>query len=812
MANIMHLTQQDNATEAELLARPIATNHAGHWYYASDVERYYYAGTDGTLIKGLAPEDLNPDFVRSVAGTDSMGLVVDANGELTANVKIDAANNNVAQVTAQGVYVPDIQIAAGSSALLDYDAATRSISVKQLLVSDVTVNETEADLAAYVTANYTGTEQQKGDVVILTQENKAYIHNGGTAGDATDFSLIETPGLSDAAIRSLFTGDDVINYDPSTGNFSFNLDDASDSSVSVSAAGLKVIVKDGEVTDTNDILGGGVSEVSLQSLLDGTTNLAKSAIQSYTVAGDEGTTTFDKTDTSITYTGGSLLKTAITEVTPGEVVVKSSFDTTGATSGQIIKLIDDGSGVLVPTWTVDSASGFQEHSVPFAAADGTLVEDNDSFRYLNTENRFLINLPDSEKVDANDVRFASNFSIRYSGGDNGGTQPHENTYLNFRASVLEIGTQDVNYANPIVNFRPGVVDATGARTEFQVGQNLGGLMTTPEIGALKMTGTNVSSNTLRTKLMYSKVTAVQGSIANGDHKVESGTTFQTRNFSDVWNNGHDVMTLAADSSVTLHGYENGGVANFLGTDATGKVITHTNYLPAAIGAENQILKVDANGALVWAEDTAGAFQGADNGATFNQTTGNVELGGALIKNTAIDLATFNLDISDTAGDTALFVGAAGVALRTAPFEFFMGTDANGVKFKDNRAGALATGMVYDADYSTNFVNESLITKRYVDTQINAIDTTTYVVENGLTAETDGGADTIKLGGALVENTAIDLADNSLTINSSANGLFTANTDMYFGATGQSIVIKSPNGTQWRLGVTDFGAATFSSLT
>ena len=34
---------------------------------------------------------------------------------------------------------------------------------------------------------------QKGDVLILTTDNKTFIHNGGTAGTMADFNQMATP-------------------------------------------------------------------------------------------------------------------------------------------------------------------------------------------------------------------------------------------------------------------------------------------------------------------------------------------------------------------------------------------------------------------------------------------------------------------------------------------------------------------------------------------------------------------------------------------------------------------------------------------
>ena len=83
-------------------------------------------------------------------------------------------------------------IAGGSSSLLSVSGG--ALSVGNLLISDVTVDSSAANLAAYVSASYTGSEKQKGDIVILSSPtpSQTWIHNGGTANNASDFTQLNT--------------------------------------------------------------------------------------------------------------------------------------------------------------------------------------------------------------------------------------------------------------------------------------------------------------------------------------------------------------------------------------------------------------------------------------------------------------------------------------------------------------------------------------------------------------------------------------------------------------------------------------------
>lgn len=108
-----------------------------------------------------------------------------------------------------------ISIAPGSSSHLGYDSLTGEISIKALGITSVTVNGSSTSLANFVSTFYTvGTEFQEGDTIILNgvpSGQEVYIHNGGSAGDATDFTLLEQPqvtsylGLTDTP--GSFSGD-----------------------------------------------------------------------------------------------------------------------------------------------------------------------------------------------------------------------------------------------------------------------------------------------------------------------------------------------------------------------------------------------------------------------------------------------------------------------------------------------------------------------------------------------------------------------------------------------------------------------------
>jgi hypothetical protein len=100
------------------------------------------------------------------------------------------------------------------------DNGVNKLKVKPLTVTDVTVEATETSLANFVSNVYDGSNFQEGDIVFLTATSpiESYIHNGGTAGTADDWELINS-GLSDAQIRSKLSASSGINYNATTGQF-----------------------------------------------------------------------------------------------------------------------------------------------------------------------------------------------------------------------------------------------------------------------------------------------------------------------------------------------------------------------------------------------------------------------------------------------------------------------------------------------------------------------------------------------------------------------------------------------------------------
>jgi hypothetical protein len=135
--------------------------------------------------------------------------------------KLSTDSRQAAQFgTDGGVYVKDLVIGSASQARLSYDSTTNTLDMTALAVTSVVVDATSTDLAAGIIANST---LEEGDVLILTQTGEAWIHNNGTTGTIADWTLIEKPNITDAAIRALFSGVLGVTYNSATGQFKANI-------------------------------------------------------------------------------------------------------------------------------------------------------------------------------------------------------------------------------------------------------------------------------------------------------------------------------------------------------------------------------------------------------------------------------------------------------------------------------------------------------------------------------------------------------------------------------------------------------------
>jgi len=124
------------------------------------------------------------------------------------------------------VGVAPLTIATDSSSFLSI--VNGELHFSNVAITEVHVDTTHSTLATFIAASYTvGNEYHEGDVIILTtatdQGQRTWIHNGGTAANANDFTAL-TSTVSTSVIREALSGGDGIAYDSTTGDIDVDHD------------------------------------------------------------------------------------------------------------------------------------------------------------------------------------------------------------------------------------------------------------------------------------------------------------------------------------------------------------------------------------------------------------------------------------------------------------------------------------------------------------------------------------------------------------------------------------------------------------
>jgi len=157
---------------------------------------------DGTKLDNISTgADVTPSWVPS----SNPGYITDytvTQGDVTAHQA--ALSITESQISDLGSYITDYTVTQGD--VTDHEAAL-SIATSQLtgnidLTSQVTGTLPVSNMAATaLTTVQTAASQsaqlaltaQEGDVVVRSDENKTYMHNGGSAGTMADYTLLATP-------------------------------------------------------------------------------------------------------------------------------------------------------------------------------------------------------------------------------------------------------------------------------------------------------------------------------------------------------------------------------------------------------------------------------------------------------------------------------------------------------------------------------------------------------------------------------------------------------------------------------------------
>lgn len=211
---------------------------------------------NGSAVAWTTPP---PNYITGHTDSTSIDFTV-SSGNLTGTVILDTAGDNAIVSNSGGLYSK--KYVAGNG--ININNSTNEISVTNIALTDVTVDTTETSMTGWVSTNYTGTEFQEGDSVILTNATggrEAWIHNGGTAGTIADWTELSDE-LTASEVRGYLSATSPILYNSSTGVFSL--------------AGLSGVGSNNQVVISNGTTWG-------------YTDISTLAVQAYKTIQEEGT-------------------------------------------------------------------------------------------------------------------------------------------------------------------------------------------------------------------------------------------------------------------------------------------------------------------------------------------------------------------------------------------------------------------------------------------------------------------------------------------------------------------------------------------
>lgn len=188
--------------------------------------KLYYTGID------LQQNELQNAVIHQLASAPSNPL----QGQIYYNTTDDALYVYDGAAWAV-VGASQLTVAADSTAFVSI--TDNELHFSNLAITEVHVDTTQTSIANFIAANYAvGNEFQEGDMIILTaatdQSQRSWIHNGGTAGNANDFTRLQTD-LNATEVKALFSAGSGLDY--ADGAFSVEADGITAAMINADVAG-----------------------------------------------------------------------------------------------------------------------------------------------------------------------------------------------------------------------------------------------------------------------------------------------------------------------------------------------------------------------------------------------------------------------------------------------------------------------------------------------------------------------------------------------------------------------------------------------
>lgn len=664
-----HITIQNRGLKSAMLAIGAAFNAIpGQFYLATNTNEYFYGAQDGSLIGPIYATE----YISTATDTNTIDLNV-TTGTLTANVKVSAIAGQHITAETDGIYAKALTIHSGSSSYMEIDG-NYQLKVKQLLVTDNTVDATNSTLSAHLTAvtyNAGNLIYQESDIIILTTSHETWIHNGGTAGTTADFTAISAD-VTDSYIRNLFSGVAPISYNPGTGVFTVATNGILDThlrqsiacSIIARSANSTGNVADLQATTNGHFLVRRSNALTFGLLVDA--DIPAASASKWTTTGSDiyrnssvriGSTTAPDGKLAITMPGGSVRNRSISITRDGgwsNTYIDAYASTATSQRGIIIGGQNNVSAEVDLIWinTYLQSVGFGK--VPEAPYDFAINEAT-SFRFsraANTEHA-LVNMNNS-----GDLIFRSTTG-HYAFGkvvdSLGAINPSANIHLFAPSAVSQesilvlekaggYGTTNFQTYYAASNNRGTRISVDGAGSLLTLrGSDAGyaghavGIKTDTPLYTLHVTGDTYSSNGLW--------------VGGGTVTMATGVI--------TAQNGFRVNNVAASGT-----YLRGNSSNFVGSallasDLSGSVLPVNGGTGlSALGTALQQLRVNAGGtAIEWFNATPASYT-FNNGLT--ESGGVVKFGGtALSADTTLPIADFNHFITRGTGKVTYFNTSAG---------------------------------------------------------------------------------------------------------------------------------------------------------
>lgn len=683
MPSFEHLTIQDRDTKSNILAIGTANNAVpGQWYLATNVNEYYFGAQDGSLIGPLIPQ--NAQFIQSIADTNGIDLTVTAN-ELSAALKLDAAADNLLSLSAAGLYAKKYTIHPDSQNYLEIDASNQ-IKTKQLLITDTTVDTTETSLADHITTSGYGVGNliyEEGDIIVLTQVQETWIHHGGTAGDATDFTEISAD-VTDSYIRNLFSATDGVDYNPSTGIFNLDVPYARQiisgiSPVNYNSANGEISIETNGIGNTHLRQGAAASVIGRSAgTVGNVADIASSADDQFLVR-RSGALQFGALQASDIQAVG-----AITTASNGLTKV-----------GSDVKL----GGVLTEDTTINGNFFYTVDKEQIIYGHNSDTYEKVLHLGLVATGSNKINLVwDRAILTATATWAASIYEVTIRANNEQQNKLYSKFLIYYNPENHTSQVKRLDAIDDKVSFGVMTYDSTNNLDLLPLHVNISG-SNIFKCNIKLVSGSSGSGDSLRAKSFIEAVssdswtadtypsitkTGITGPVVISSTSFPSSSnlyildiTGDTRITSGLWVGGGSppadlpdgVITAvtgfrinnAATSGQYLRGNGTNFVAsNLLASDINGIVpIANGGNGLGTLGTPGQILKVNAGGtALEYADEAAADPYTFENGLT-KDGSAVVRLGGDLTQNTTIGLQAFNLHFSQTTGKVTFFSATAG---------------------------------------------------------------------------------------------------------------------------------------------------------